>query len=50
MFALDSGLLLKTENRMKRFEGEDQVYVTLYEDYQNDDGFPMVRNVITHVD
>ncbi len=49
-FALDSGLLLKTESRTKRFEGEDQVYVTLYEDYQNYDGFPMARKMLANMD
>ncbi len=49
-FALDSGLLLKTESRTKRFEGEDQVIVTLFEDYQNYNGFPMARKMISSVD
>lgn len=49
-FALDSGLLLKTESRTKRFEGEDQVFVTLYEDYQNYDGFPIAQKIISNVD
>jgi hypothetical protein len=49
-FDKDSGLLLKEEERVKHFEGEDQVYVTLYEDYQTCDGFPMARKVVTHRD
>jgi hypothetical protein len=42
-FDKETGLLLKTEQRTKRFEGEDEVYVTLYEDYQTFDSFPMAR-------
>jgi hypothetical protein len=48
-FDKESGLLLKQEMRIKRFEGEDEVHVTLYEDYQTCDGFPMARKV-THQD
>jgi hypothetical protein len=42
-FDKESGLLLKEEGRIKRFEGEDEVYATLYEDYQARDGFPIAR-------
>ena len=42
-FDKETGLLLKTEQRTKRFEGEDQVSVILYGDYQTCDGFPMAR-------
>ncbi len=42
-FDKETGLLLKTEQRTKRFEGEDSVQVTLYGDYQTFDGFPMAR-------
>jgi hypothetical protein len=44
-FDKESGLLLKTEQRTKRFEGEDSVQVTLYGDYQTFNGFPMARKV-----
>ena len=38
-FDKETGLLLKTEQRTKRFEGEDSVKeVTLYGDYQTFDG------------
>jgi hypothetical protein len=42
-FDKETGLLLKTEQRTKRFEGEDNVVETLYGDYQTLDGFPMAR-------
>ena len=44
-FDKESGLLLKTEQRTKRFEGEDSVVETLYGDYQTLGGFPMARKV-----
>ena len=49
-FDKETGLLLKTEQRTKRFEGEDSVQVTLYGDYQTCDGFPMARKVTSHRD
>jgi hypothetical protein len=42
-FDKETGLLLKTEQTTKRFEGEDSVQVSLYADYQTFDGFPMAR-------
>ena len=44
-FDKETGLLLKTEQRTKRFEGEDNVLETLYGDYQTFDGFLMARKV-----
>ena len=44
-FDKETGLLLKEEQRTKRFEGEDNVVETLYGDYQTLDGFPMARKV-----
>ena len=49
-FDKETGLLLKTEQRTKRFEGEDTVVETLYGDYQNLDGFPMARKVTSRRD
>ena len=49
-FDKETGLLLKTEQRTKRFEGEDSVQVTLYGDYQTCDGFPMARKVTSQRD
>ena len=49
-FDKETGLLLKTEQGTKRFEGEDNVQVTLYGDYQTFDGFPMARKVTSHRD
>ena len=49
-FEKESGLLLKQELHIKRFEGEDEVHVTLYEDYQTCDGFPMARKVTSRRD
>jgi hypothetical protein len=49
-FDKETGLLLKTEQRTKRFEGEDSVQVTLYGDYQTFDGFPMARKQTSHRD
>ena len=46
-FDKETGLLLKTEQRTKRFEGEDEVVETVYGDYQTCDGFPIARKV-TH--
>ena len=47
-FDKGTGLLLKEEQRTKRFEGEDEVVETVYGDYQTCDGFPMARKV-THL-
>jgi hypothetical protein len=44
-FDKESGLLLKEEQRTKRFEGEDTVVESLYGDYQTVDGFLMARKV-----
>jgi hypothetical protein len=44
-FDKETGLLLKEEQRTKRFEGEDSVVETLYGDYQTFDGFPIARTV-----
>lgn len=44
-FAKDTGLLLKTVSRSTRFEGDDDVRSTLYEDYQDFDGFPLARKI-----
>ncbi len=49
-FDKESGLLLKTEQRTKRFEGEDTVVETLYGDYQTLGGFPMARKVTSRRD
>jgi hypothetical protein len=49
-FDKETGLLLKTEQRTKRFEGEDTVVETLYGDYQTFDGFPMARKVTSRRD
>ncbi len=49
-FDKETGLLLKTEQRTKRFEGEDSLQVTLYGDYQTLDGFPMARKVTSRRD
>jgi hypothetical protein len=49
-FDKDSGHLLRTESRTARFEGEDNVLVTLYEDFQTTDGFPIARKVTTQQD
>jgi hypothetical protein len=49
-FDKETGLLLKTERRTKRFEGEDDVQETLYDDYQTFDGFPMARKVTSRRD
>jgi hypothetical protein len=46
-FDKETGLLLKEEQRTKRFEGEDEVVETVYGDYQTCDGFPIARKV-TH--
>ena len=46
----ETGLLLKTEQSTKRFEGEDTVVETLYGDYQTLDGFPMARKVTSRRD
>ncbi len=42
-FDKETGLLLKKDQRTKRFEGEDNVVETLYGDYQTVDGFLMAR-------
>jgi hypothetical protein len=42
-FDTASGLLVRTETRSTRFEGEPTVNVTTYEDYQTVDGFPIAR-------
>ena len=44
-FDKESGLLLKEEERIKRFEGEDEVTATLFGDYHVFDGFPIARKV-----
>jgi hypothetical protein len=49
-FDKESGLLLKEEERMKRFEGEDELFVSLYGDYQTFDGFLLARKVTSHRD
>jgi hypothetical protein len=49
-FDKETGLLQKTEQRTKRFEGEDTVVETLYGDYQTLDGFPMARKVTSRRD
>jgi hypothetical protein len=49
-FDKQTGLLLKKEQRTKRFEGEDNVVETLYGDYQNFEGFPMARKVTSQRD
>ena len=49
-FDKETGLLLKEEQRTKRFEGEDTVVETLYGDYQTLDGFPMARKVTSRRD
>jgi len=49
-FDRETGLLLKEEERTKRFEGEDEVNVILYEDYQTCDGFPLARKVARRSD
>ena len=49
-FDKETGLLLKEEQRTKRFEGEDTVVETLYGDYQTFDGFPMARKVTSRRD
>jgi hypothetical protein len=49
-FDKETGLLLKKEQRTKRFEGEDNVQVTLYGDYQTCDGFPMSQKVTSRRD
>jgi hypothetical protein len=47
-FDKETGLLLKEEQRSKRFEGEDEMVETVYGDYQTCDGFPIARKV-THL-
>jgi hypothetical protein len=49
-FDKETGLLLKEEQRTKRFEGEDTVVETLYGDYQTLDGFPMASKVTSRRD
>ncbi len=49
-FAKDTGLLLKQETRAANFEGEDTVSSTLYDDYQDINGFPMARKETTERD
>lgn len=49
-FDKETGLLLKEEQRSKRFEGEDTVVETLYGDYQTLDGFLMARKVTSRRD
>ena len=49
-FDKETRLLLKTEQRTKRFEGEDTVVETLYGDYRTFDGFPMARKVTSRRD
>jgi hypothetical protein len=49
-FDKETGLLLKTEQRTKRFEAEDCIQVNLYGDYQSYGGFPMARKVTSHRD
>lgn len=49
-FAKDTGLLLKEETRTASFEGEDTVTATLYEDYQDFDGFPLARKATSERD
>jgi hypothetical protein len=46
-FDKETGLLLKEEQRTKRFEGEDEVVENVYGDYQTCDGFPIARKA-TH--
>jgi hypothetical protein len=49
-FDKETGLLLKKDQRTKRFEGEDNVVETLYGDYQTFDGLPMARKVTSQRD
>jgi hypothetical protein len=49
-FDKETGLLLKTEQRTKRFEAEDSIQVNLYGDYQSYGGFLMARKVTSHRD
>jgi hypothetical protein len=46
-FDKETGLLLKEEQRTKRFEGEDEVVENVYGDYQTCDGFPIAHK-LTH--
>lgn len=49
-FDRETGLLLREEQRTKRFEGEDTVVEILYGDYRTVDGFPMARKETTRRD
>jgi hypothetical protein len=40
----------ESRDRVKRFEGEDEVLVTLYENYQTFDGCPIARKVTSQRD
>ena len=44
-FDKETGLLLKEEQRTKRFEGEDELVENIHGDYQTCDGFPVARKV-----
>jgi hypothetical protein len=49
-FDKETGLLLKEESSTRRFESEDILYTTTYEDYKTFDGFPMARKIASYQD
>ena len=49
-FDKETGVLLKEEYSTKRFEGEDTMRSTTYEDYKSFEGFPMACKSATYQD